>query len=567
MNPTARLPLTLALTLTLVLLGACGAAGTDADPGPDPPPAPTPPPTIYVDPGIDADACDDYDPAARRCGSGEERAYRTLAAAAAAAVAGDVVALRGGTYREALRPANSGRADAPIVFRNHEGERPVLTGEALSPAIEISGRSYLVIEGLTVEGVRRWLYARDAHRNVLRGNTFRRALDPYGSSKTGLFFERAHFNRLLGNRFEDSTQDHLVLIDSDRNLVEGNVFRAADHALWAIKCGDFNVLRNNDFHNADQKIGEIYDCDGVGFDKDVTAVNATRRNLVEGNVFAYTPSSGDASPYAGIQLAAQQTLVRFNLFHDTTGPGLQMALYGGEATHNTGNRVVHNVFFRTDYAGVELSGNTRYTFGDNVFKNNVFYRSRFVANDTRWSWYTDVLDGRPVQIKTGRTDGFLFEANLIAYDGGDDPYLVVHGVTSARSAPRTVGAWQDALPGRFRGNLTAAPRFRDAEGLDFTPAPDSPLVDAGAFLTQAVGSGRGTALPVDDAGYFYDGYGLPGERGDVIQLQGSDLRARVVAIDDEANVLHLDRELDWQDGQGVAYAYAGTAPDIGGYAP
>ena len=526
----------------------------------------TPPPTgrsIYVDGNIALDNCNDYDPNQRRCASGDAMAFRSLSDAAAIAEAGDHVLIRGGNYQEALIPANSGQPDAPIVFRAFDNETPVITGSNLSPAVDISNRQYLVIEGLTVDTVRRWLLARNTQHVTLQNNRFLRAQDPYGSSKTGLFFERAHYNRLIGNRLEDSTQDNLVLIDSNRNLIENNRFRQADHALWAIKCGDFNILRNNDFHNTDQKIGEIYDCDAVGFDKDITAENHTRRNLVEGNVFSYTPSSGDSSPYAGIQHAGQDSIIRRNLFHDTTGPGIQMTLYGGEARFNTGNRVFHNVFYRSDYAGVELSGNSSYSFSDNLFKNNVFFQSRFAANDRRWSWYTDTLDGKPVQIKTGRLEGFLFDSNLIADDGNDDPYLVVHGTRSPGSAPRSLAEWERDHPLLFRNSITAMPGFRDAENLDFNALDDSPLIDSGTFLTRSVGAGQGTALPVLDSGYFFDGYGIPGERGDEIQLQGQSVTARILSIDHDARILHLDRPLEWVDGQGVTLGYRGSAPDIG----
>ncbi|NUQ65248.1 MAG: DUF1565 domain-containing protein, partial [Pirellulales bacterium] len=47
---------------------------------------------------------------------------------AAAAVPGDTVFLRAGTYAETLRPARSGEADKPIRFVGAPGERPLLSG-------------------------------------------------------------------------------------------------------------------------------------------------------------------------------------------------------------------------------------------------------------------------------------------------------------------------------------------------------------------------------------------------------------------------------------------------------
>ena len=54
--------------------------------------------------------------------------WRTIQRAADVAKAGDTVTIRGGTYREWVKPAHAGRADAPIVYRAAKGERVVVTG-------------------------------------------------------------------------------------------------------------------------------------------------------------------------------------------------------------------------------------------------------------------------------------------------------------------------------------------------------------------------------------------------------------------------------------------------------
>jgi len=54
--------------------------------------------------------------------------WRTIQRAADVAVAGDVVTIRGGVYREWVKPANAGREDAPITYRAAKGEKVVVTG-------------------------------------------------------------------------------------------------------------------------------------------------------------------------------------------------------------------------------------------------------------------------------------------------------------------------------------------------------------------------------------------------------------------------------------------------------
>lgn len=518
---------------------------------------------VYVDTRIGASSCPDYAPTLRNCGNGFDQAYNTISGAASNAVAGDTVYLREGIYTEGLFPQNSGTRTLPITFTHYSGETATISNPSLSPAIDISGRQHIIIDGLVISGVRRWLYARKAHYNVLTNNIFRRALDSGGSAKTGIFFEEATFNKLLNNTIEESTQDNIYIVNAHNNLIEGNTVRKAAHALWAIKCGDFNVVRNNYFHNEDQKIGEIYDCDSVGFDHQFNITNSTRHNVVEGNEFAYAPSSGNSSPYSGIQYSAQRSIIRKNIFHGITGPALQMALYGGEARYNTDNRIYHNVFFRTDFAGVEISGNTSAVFSGNVFKNNIFTKSIFVPNDTRWSWYTGELNGQGVQIKTGRLDGFEFDSNGIFNSSVDEIYLIVHGNRSRASAPQTLTWWQTNYPDLFKNSVEQDPLFRDEEGLDFTLTAASPMIDAGAFLTTAIGSGTSNVLPVQDVGYFYDGYGISGEVGDKIQLENSQETVIITSINYNDNRLTLDREITWTNGQGVSLMYSGVAPDIG----
>lgn len=56
------------------------------------------------------------------------RPWRTVQRAADAAKPGDVVTIRGGVYREWVKPANAGREGAPIVYQAAKGERVVVTG-------------------------------------------------------------------------------------------------------------------------------------------------------------------------------------------------------------------------------------------------------------------------------------------------------------------------------------------------------------------------------------------------------------------------------------------------------
>jgi hypothetical protein len=54
--------------------------------------------------------------------------FRSIRQAARTAVAGDVVIVRAGTYRETVRPSRSGTAGAPITFQAYPGEQVTVSG-------------------------------------------------------------------------------------------------------------------------------------------------------------------------------------------------------------------------------------------------------------------------------------------------------------------------------------------------------------------------------------------------------------------------------------------------------
>jgi len=522
---------------------------------------------IYVDNQLKSNCSTAYDPTNRTCGSGTATAYRTLKEAAQVATAGQTVLIWAGTYGEQLKPANSGKPGKYITFRNYKDEKVTITGRNLKPAINICDRSYLIIQGLEVTNVDRWLHGVRAHHNIIKDNHFSKSLNPGGSTaKTGICFQEATYNRIVGNTVEDGIADNLSLIRCDRNLIEGNMFRKASHTLWAIKGGSFNVLRNNFFHNERQKIGEVYDCHDVGFNHEFFVYDCTKYNLIENNRFAYTPSSGNHSPYAGIQYAGQNGIIRNNLFYDTVGPGLELTLYGKEANYNTENRLYNNVFYGCHYGGLRLSSAKKFAFSGNIIKNNILAQSVFVASDTRWPWFTKELAGKPVQVLCGRLDGFVFKNNNVFGAGTDTNYLVTLGsrrplVKSQQSLPKL----QVTHPRLFSDNTQRDPAFVDEKKRDFHLKPTSRMIDRGAFLTRTTSSGSGNLLPVEDAGYFYDGYDIPGEKGDLIRVEGRQHTARVTDIDYEKKLLTLSQFLTWKKGQGVSLRYLGRRPDLGAY--
>ena len=464
--------------------------------------------TIYADSGITSDCVGSYDPTTRFCGRGSDVAYRTLSGAVAAACAGDTVLLRGGAFHETLSPPRSGAFHNYISFKSYPGETAVLTG-VNEPAIFLLNRSYLIIEGLVVTDVVGWGRVESSNNIIIRNNRFSGA-NARGTTG-GLKFVKSSYNFIVNNTFEEGN-DTLVLQESDRNVVDGNTFTKARHSLLSVRCGNFNVIRGNRFYNADQKAAEIYDCEGSS-DAPVK-LNATKHNLFEGNAFIYSRASSRDYRYNGIQYAGQNGIVRRNIFIANQGGALNFQVYPDEALYNNSNHVFNNTFYDNRCYGMSSSAaSDRRRYFGNIVKNNIFYKNTNCS-------------GGANQTSIGNTTAVKLEGNAI---------------------------------------VTTSPRFVDEAGHDLHLTAGSPMIDAGAFATRTVGSGSGNVLKVEDVGYFYNGFGIPGETGDIIQLEGGATTARIVRIDYTNGTLTLDKSITWTSGQYLHLQYSGVRPDMGAF--
>lgn len=98
----------------------------------------------------------------------------------------------------------------------------------------------------------------------------------------------------------------------------------------------------------------------------------------------------------------------------------------------------------------------------------------------------------------------------------------------------------------------------------FTLQSDSPCINAGTWLTTITSeNGSGTSFVVGNAIFFQDGFGL--STGDEIQLEGDSTSATVTEVDYDTDTITVDESVSWTQGDGVAFAFNGTEPDMGAY--
>jgi parallel beta-helix repeat protein len=503
--------------------------------------------TLYLDQNIASSSCTTYSPANRNCTGGSATAYKTLSAASSAAVAGDTVLLRSGSTTSAFAPAKSGSAGNPITYQVYSGETYTISGG--DPAINVSNRSYLVLDGLTVTNAGSWIDGDSMSHVTFQKNKF---IGPVGAF-TAAGFLNANYNKFLQNTFQGSGGDSLTMFSSDYNLIQGNTFTDADHSLCSIKCGNYNIFRGNLLSNSRQKGSEVFDCDSREGGVPVTEYT-TAHNLIEGNTYALTMVDNGDGPFSGIQYAAQSGILRKNIFYNNQGWAIDFTVYSYEAQNNRNNRFYNNVLYNNT-GGIDTSGGSTSEFSGNVIKNNILYKNKplpIPKND-------DIPGGSQMDVQ--QASGVVVDNNDIFNNQASD--LTIEVVFSGTDY--SVSGAQSSFPSVFMRNLAVDPGFVSATGHDFHLTASSQLIDRGTFLTTTSGAGSGTSLTVADAGYFFDGFGIEGEVGDTIQLQGQTQTARITAINYTTNTLTLATPLTWTSGLGVALSFSGSAPDVGAY--
>jgi hypothetical protein len=321
------------------------------------------------------------------------------------------------------------------------------------------------------------------------------------------------------------------------NLIEdNNMFHGGHHVLGVY--GMHNVIRNNYFHNEPWSMGTAASDRGAILygDRNLSVSGYPEnsgRNLFEGNQIGYSSDPPDNIGASGMALLTAYNIVRFNRFYHNDRAGLSLSLTSSYYSDIVHNKVYNNTFFHNGIntqdpidhmnsgIGFGIYSGTR-IIKHNAFKNNVLYKHRV----TYGTYYVSLAD----QIFAGNWDG----------DALGNPQFI--------SASEVLGdPMNSSLPDLHLGS-------------------GSPCRDAGTFLTTIISSsGSGTVFQVADAGYFIDGWGIPGVSGDEIQIVGNSQKARIIQVDYGTNTITVNVPLTWTQNQGIALAYVGAAPDVGAH--
>ncbi len=471
-----------------------------------------------------------------RTGS-REQPWRTLRRASLSAGPGDTITLLPGSYPGVFSPEESGTAEAAIVLRAEQPRTVTLTGDGPEAyAIDIQDREHIVVEGLDIrpDPPGRWLLARNS-REITISNCVMEG-EPSGMP---FLVDGCEQVRLVDSTLRKADFNMARFANSSHVLVEGNSISRARHSPLQFFPDESNrwvVVRGNVFHCKWGRNFEFF---------------SARDVLFEGNIITYAYHGARSADPMG-KCLFDRGIFRFNRIFRNWGGPVNGSPYR-ETLWFRDVRLYNNVFDRNYSFGMMVHSGHETQVDNIVFANNVFSR-----NDPHGR-------GRQLSLTGGPAEQVRVLSNCFYGRGaGEDAVIYDHrqawSVAQAQS-----DAYREEHGERFAANMSGDPGFVDIESFDHALRDGSPLIDAGMQLTRAVGAGEGTVIVVEDPYFFYDGFGVTGEQGDLIAVGEPDRTARVVEVRLDERQLVLDRTVRWNDGDPVGLPWAGEAPDIGAY--
>ena len=517
-----------------------------------------------------------------------------LATANANATAGDVVCLRGGTYRAPLIPSRSGTSGAKIIWRNYADEVPTISSTVYDGYyyynILLWGRSWHVFDGINVLGA----YGGESI-NATRSNVM--LLEVWYNS---------NYNEFRNMDIDGAGGGHMTIRsspDATRPSVHNWIHHCSIHDIGAMYWGGTSV---------NQTIGPQIE----------TECNNT---TIEDCEFYHLGHSG-------LETFGYQSVYKNNFFHNegwmTNGAGHEvtlylpdtvppaasanlwghrnLALYSYTGYHTRTNMLVEGNRIGTVGPPAENSGGENLAiaapgniirFNDlfNAVNNGVLFKQGATRPDSLWGDYNAFYNN--TIYKAGRYDNHLLTGLWQGYGiwGPDSAAAGYYRVgnhlinnivdTSGGACDISLNLTNNTVESNFTGgeplfvNTTVTDPYSLTQP-DLSLQAGSPCLRAGRYLTLSNWAGtNSTTLGVDKAMFFQDGtWGSDLARGvtlfpDWIAIGTVTNVVEIEAVNYETNVITLASPMTWaddapiwlyrdSDGKRVLY---GSAPDIGAH--
>ncbi len=295
--------------------------------------------------------------------------YKTIQYAVNAAVAGNTVFIRGGTYNEHVEIRTSGKPSKKIVIKNYMDEDVTIDGAGItlwnwSGVVDIQGEDNDPISNITISGI-----------NVKNAYS------------AGFFIAHANNITLDNSSSKISSSSGIAVWNSNDIMINNNTVTKAcsgvnfgsgiqiDESITIAKTKKSTVSSNIVSDNAGTPNNEGYIEGGEGIDIKQGSQNIS---VIDNHVYNIHGS-------IGIYIDAWDTDTReiyvFNNFvHDVTDTGISMATEQGGKLSNI--NVYNNIVFNSKYAGIGIEdqiegvpGNTETIVSDIKIINNTLYKN------------------------------------------------------------------------------------------------------------------------------------------------------------------------------------------------
>lgn len=485
--------------------------------------------------------------------------WQTVAKANATVRPGDTVTLLAGDYPGCIEPAASGDQGRPITYRAQEPLAARLIGGTKSSdgwrtCIRLKQKSFIVLDGfdITPPTPQMWLQMTACQRCAIRNCRMQNG----GGSYHPAYMTNCHYCRFEGLDISRAMQvdrnGHVVgnmfgLCGSSRNVLQDCRFGKAGHN----PC----LLEGDATHNVVRRC--VFDC---RWGRDFEFFTAPH-TLVEGCVIT-NGYHGSGSADGRAKLFLWEGIFRRNLIYRNWHQPLTIHAYRYRQRDPFGmvnSRLYHNTFYRNYESGFEMcdiAANPE----PHMVRGNVLQNNLFAMNDPGGDGIQLGLGGNIA--RDNRFVGNLFWAGK---PGLGTVKYVWPQPASSKSPLRSASEANAQLPEQFVGNVEGDPGFARKEADDYCLTKLSAARKKGLPLALTTRAGQGNSIPVTDARMFYDGFGIPGESGDLVFIGPVRLPARVVKADVERGLLELDRSVKYGQEDWVTLPYTGSAPDIGAY--
>jgi hypothetical protein len=498
------------------------------------------------------------------------------------AIAGDTAILCDGTYTDQINPANSGTSGNPITYKADNQYGAVISVSSSNGAFYPGDSDYITLDGLYFNNCGgEWinLDSGKADYIVIQNCKFYDADAWSGIRIRG----DSDYGRIINNVFLDApvqsggipacASPPYDCSESDCNIATA----PADAIQFAGTGGDYWVIQGNTFGNSTHSAIYVYtDNTNSTF---IVARNNTINNeyhhgivlgqqgLAEGNTIRgagidkdNNPDERDRCDIDGASAFMSNGQYGSSIWRNNTVVYGDYGLYFGTEVNST--YIYNNTAYNNWWAVIR--SNAGHTI-PNYFKNNLIYSDESInthdiknplnGESTTRRIFRDYEDAE----HTPSTNYYVKNA----WTPNDHTFYVKDTKTSEKSLAQVIAAYPTEWDSN---NFEADPKFVNAAGLNFNLQSTSVLVDAGAWLTTITSASASaqTSFKVADARYFYDGWNIPSERGDVIKTQGGEVTT-IKSISYETNTITVNVPIDIVKGEGLALNYSGSAPDIGAH--